>query len=359
MMRTFLFLPPLPRRSGGLAVLIRVGERLARGGFETWFVARERAAWLTPYESSAPGQPGLLFWQGGDAAPVPPGGPPPASEDVWLTPEGWPAGLLPGLRAGARVVVYVQNWAYLLSEWPEGLAPAALPAGWLAVSRPVAWHVAEVTGKTAALLRPGIDLDLFRPRLCGEGERGRRVVGWMPRKNRALSRQIREIVTARRLRRGLDQPEWLEIDGMTQEEVASALRRCDVFLSTGFPEGCPLPPLEALASGCVGAGFSGFGGWDYMRLPGEDPETGVLPDWLPGTVRREADPRPGNGFWVPDGDVIGAALALDRALEAAGGPARHGLRDAGRRTAALYGTDEQERRVLELWEQARQGRIFA
>ena len=45
------------------------------------------------------------------------------------------------------------------------------------------------------------------------------------------------------------------IDGMPYEEVAFHFGRAAVFLSTGYPEGSPMPPLEALASGCVVAGY--------------------------------------------------------------------------------------------------------
>lgn len=356
-MKTWIILPPLASLSGGLAVLLDLGRSLARAGFETCFVARQAVPWL-----SGEGMPPLLPWPA-DRPDPDFAGSVPAADDLWLVPEGWPSLLMPGLRAGARVLVYVQNWAYLLGEWPEGLSPAALPLRFLAVSRPVAWHVSEMTGREAPVLRPGLDLDLFAPRPAeGEARDGRPRVAWMPRKNSALARRIREIVDTRRLRRGLPGPEWVAIQGLSREGVAAALQSCDLFLATGFPEGCPLPPLEALACGRPGAGFSGFGGWDYMRSPqgwqGAGPDG--LPPWLPGTVRREAEPRPVNGFWTADGDVIGAALAVDAVLRLAerGGPVWEDLREGGRRTAELYGAAAQVRRLAALWDEARAGRLF-
>lgn len=56
------------------------------------------------------------------------------------------------------------------------------------------------------------------------------------------------------------------IDNATQEDVARRLRRAAVFLSTGYPEGSPMPPLEALASGCVVVGYLGKGGNEYTDL---------------------------------------------------------------------------------------------
>lgn len=363
-MRTFIFLPPLPRMSGGLAVLQKLGEYIHRAGFSVYFVARERAAWFGDFLRE--GMPPLLLWESGDAPKL---DVPLGTNDIWLIPEGWPHSILPGLRAGCRTVIYVQNWAYLLSEWPEGLDPAKLPVHYLAVSRPVAWHIREVTGRHATLLRPGIDISFFHPSCDTEHAKNyfqqHPVIGWMPRKNKALSRHIREIVAARRTQQHLVQPEWLEIANMTQAQVAEALRRCDIFLATGFPEGCPLPPLEAMASGCISVGFAGFGGWDYMREETLDSHredsVGLLPFWLPESLRDEADPRPANGFWVSDGDVIGAALAMDNALalmEPDQANRRLVLAQAARKTAELYSLDVQNQRIQELWQCAAKNILF-
>ncbi|MCH5277417.1 MAG: glycosyltransferase family 1 protein [Desulfovibrionaceae bacterium] len=359
-MKTWIALPPLKSVSGGLAVLLDLARVLSRAGFETALVARENAPWL-----AAQDLPPVSVWPAGGQAPGS-GQAAPAAGDIWLVPEGWPSLLMPGLRAGARVLVYAQNWAYLLGEWPEGLSPAALPLHVLAVSRPVAWHVEEMTGHGAPVLRPGLDLRLFAPDGTGNARGGpgdaRIRVAWMPRKNSALARRIREIVDARRARRGLPGPEWVAIQGLSHEAVAAVLRGCDLFLATGFPEGCPLPPLEAMACACPGVGFSGFGGWDYMRSPEGWQGAGAdgLPPWLPETVRKEAEPRPVNGFWTADADVIGAALAVDAALGLAerGGPAWERLRDGALATAALYGAAERDRRLTDLWAQIRAGRLF-
>jgi len=37
-----------------------------------------------------------------------------------------------------------------------------------------------------------------------------------------------------------------------------------VFLSFGYPEGFSLPPVEAMASGCVVVGYHGRGGREYF-----------------------------------------------------------------------------------------------
>ncbi|MDR3045467.1 MAG: glycosyltransferase family 1 protein [Desulfovibrio sp.] len=382
-MRTFLFVPPLPRMTGGLAVLYRMAAHLHAAGYPVFLVPREGGAPGLDQEGEAGPPAPVMGWDEAAAAVTP--------QDVWLVPEGWVNALAPGLRAGARCVVYVQNWAYLLSSLPPGVAWPQLDVSFLAVSDPVAWYTREVTGREAPVLRPGIDLELFHP-AWAKGKEGADGVGgpdasdaggaggdvpdgpahgpvriaWMPRKNRALAQQVRDLLSARlalaasRGERAVE-VEWREIHGRSPAEVADLLRTSQVFLATGFPEGCPLPPLEALASGCLLVGFAGFGGWDYMRqaLPG-----GVTPWWTGGGP--EADPAgggmdlPPNGYVAADADVVAAGLALERAvrLVATGGPELAALRRAGLATARACSLERQRATVLALWERAKRGALF-
>jgi len=54
------------------------------------------------------------------------------------------------------------------------------------------------------------------------------------------------------------------VDGLTEDELIKEYQQADVFLATGYPEGLPLPQLEAMNCGCVVIGFSGGGGNEYM-----------------------------------------------------------------------------------------------
>jgi hypothetical protein len=386
-MRTFLFVPPLPRMTGGLAVLYRMAAHLHAAGYPVFLVPREGGArGLDPADQAGPPAPSappapVMGWDEAAATLTP--------RDVWLVPEGWVNALAPGLRTGARCVVYVQNWAYLLSSLPPGVAWPQLDVSFLAVSDPVAWYTREVTGREAPVLRPGIDLALFRPAWTDgedgrDGEDGGAVpdgpaqgpvrIAWMPRKNRALAQQVRDLLAARlALATSRGEPsvdvEWREIHGRTQAEVAELLRTAHVFLATGFPEGCPLPPLEAMASGCLLVGFAGFGGWDYMRqaLPG-----GVTPWWAAaasgeGPAGGHAHGAgaggmdlPPNGYIAADADVVAAGLALERAvrLAASGGPELAALRRAGLATARACSLERQREAVLALWARAAAGGLF-
>lgn len=62
---------------------------------------------------------------------------------------------------------------------------------------------------------------------------------------------------------------------ITQKELALEYCKSDIYVHTGYPEGLPLPPLEAMASGCAVIGFTGGGGLETMI----DQETAlVAPD---------------------------------------------------------------------------------
>jgi hypothetical protein len=328
-MRTFIFIPPLRKATGGAAVLVDIGCILHAAGLPVRIVLREQGTWLPDTADGLERQP----WSGLDLEPG----------DLWLVPEGWVNALAPGLKAGARCVVYSQSWIFLFTGLPPGTDWRSLPVSFLAVSQPVAVFIREALGLRAPILRPGIDPSVFRP---GPKSPATLRVAYMPRKNKALAELIRNVWQARNPDLA-GRVEWVPVQGLDRAGVAAALGGAHVFLSTGFPEGCPLPPLEAMACGCLCAGFAGTGGWDYMRQASVAGVPGYQP-WLP---LREV-PWGGNGLWAADGDVLGAALALEGAVNLwrAGGPGLEEVLANGAATAAAYGLDAQREAVLETWQ---------
>ena len=318
MKRIFVFLPPLRSVSGGLAVLADTAVGLAALGRDVALVLREPGA--TPLALPA----GLPVVSLAAAGMTP--------DDVYLVPEGWPNALAPGFAAGARCVVYCQNWAYLFHGLPEGVGWDRLPVSFLAVSDPVARYIEQALGTRPPVLRPGIDPARFYTPASKPAPSPVRV-GFMPRKNKALAAMIRNVATARAPRTGLAL-EWVAIDGLPPDGVAKALRSCHVFLATGFPEGCPLPPLEAMACGCVVAGFAGFGGFDYMREAGHS-------GYVPSVPLRDV-PWGGNGFYAADNDVFEATACLEAAarLWIEGGEALAAVLANAKKAAATYGPEQ-------------------
>lgn len=328
-MTTYVALPPLPRPTGGLTVLHRLAAALADAGLDVRFAAREGDVFAPDFSRHVP----VVPWSQAKPGPA----------DVWLCPEGWVNLLAPGLTK-ARCVVYCQNWAYLFSGLPQGVTWDRLPAEFLAVSRPVARYLGQALGVEPPVLRPGIDLAVFSPPDSRPAAPPVRVA-WMPRKNSAMGRMAADFLRARQVRGLCPALEWVEISGQDQAGVAGLLRSCHLFLATGFPEGCPLPPLEAMACGCLPVGFTGFGGLDYMRQA--DPD-------LPGTLgppEEDPDGFPGNGLWVADADVLAAALALERAAQwvVSGPELLRAALEGCRQTAAAYSLAAQAAAAVRLW----------
>ena len=105
---------------------------------------------------------------------------------------------------------------------------------------------------------------------------------------------------------------WRGLETAREAEVAETLGSASLFLSLSRLESVGMTTLEALASGCVCAGFNGVGGWEYAT--------------------------PENGFWAPDEDCEAAADALAQAadLVATGGAPLRARIEAGRETAARW-----------------------
>lgn len=64
------------------------------------------------------------------------------------------------------------------------------------------------------------------------------------------------------------------VDGLTESTLIKEYQAADIFLATGYPEGFGLPPLEAMACGCVVVGFTGGGASEFMI----DGETALVAD---------------------------------------------------------------------------------
>lgn len=337
-MRSVFFIPPLNKMSGGLANIYDVASLLAGAGHE---VA------LCHMEKGAPGLEDMrgtgLAVQGWDECKLSRG-------DIWCIPEGWPNSIAKGFDAGARTVVYAQNWVYMLGVLPDDIRWKSLPLEYIAVSEPVGWFMRDVLGlKVKAALPPVVRECYYR-----EGTRPKNIVrvAWMPRKNGAMARQI-QLTAVEFLRRDAAAPpvEWVEINNMSQEEVAVALASCHIFVMSSMAEGFGLPPVEAMASGCIPVGFAGLGGWEYMRSTPLSPCHNQVTSSLPPGLTLADKPWGPNGFYAPEGDVISAGMALAAAvrLAAADAPEWGALQREACKTAQAYSRKAMRRRLPEVW----------
>lgn len=274
--RVYLICPDTDIPSGGVRVVYRAVDHLNDAGIGavvvheqpgfacTWFTHR------TPVVCAA------------QAAPRP-------GIDLVAVPEVYGPGL-GGIAPGVRKVVFNQN-AY---NTFHGYDPVT-PPGQTAYDHHEVSGAICVSDDNAAYLRhafPHLDVRRITYQLdpelwfVPEGPRRRRLT-YMPRKHPEQAAQVLNILSQRG---ALDDVEVVALDGMTETEVAAAQRESLVFLSFGYPEGCPFPPKEAMAAGCLVVGYHGMGGRDYFTHE--------------------------HGFPVPQGDIVAFAKEVEAVLDA-------------------------------------------
>ena len=115
---------------------------------------------------------------------------------------------------------------------------------------------------------------------------------------------------------------------MSESEVAGTMQKSALFLSTGFREGFGLPPVEAMACGCIVIGFTAGGGREYAN--------------------------DGNGFWVQDENPLACADVLQEVLGMYAKDPENSrwdlLREEGYKTAQSYTLERQRNHLLKYWE---------
>lgn len=87
-------------------------------------------------------------------------------------------------------------------------------------------------------------------------------IAFMPRK---LPDQVRNVVNMLKFRGLLKDFELIALENIPEREVARVLRESLIFLSFSTQEGLGLPPMEAMACGCIVIGYHGNGGKEYFK----------------------------------------------------------------------------------------------
>lgn len=160
-----------------------------------------------------------------------------------------------------RRVLFVQNWENIFRRLlPEDQGKSYLDLGYdhiISCGDYNSEQVTEKMGVPATTITNGIDQDVF---FRDESLREKNRILCLPRKNPEDLERIMSLVLAE-----FPEAKFVPVDGVNQDEIAVEYRKADIFLATGYPEGLPLPPLEALNSGAVVVGFTGRGGREYMH----------------------------------------------------------------------------------------------
>lgn len=161
------------------------------------------------------------------------------------------------LAMPVRRVFFCQNHYFLggTLQPHERLADFPIDA-FNCVSEPIAAHLRSVHGVAdPIIIRPPI-----RP---GRSERFVKKVQicYMPRKRLVECGTI--TYRFRYLYPEIADTPFISIHDKHPDEVAAIMAESAVFLSLSRNEGLGLPPLEAMANGCVVVGYHGGGGLDY------------------------------------------------------------------------------------------------
>lgn len=237
MTRVFVLCPDHAPPSGGIRKLYRHVDVLRKNGIEACVVhTREgfRCTWFandTPVAYHAQVRP--------------------RPSDFVVVPEVYGPGLA-GLHPGVPKVVFNQN-AYLTFRGysldpADGRTPYTSPevVATFAVSEDNRDYLSYAFPNLRVVrLHYGIDAERFAPR------RKKKVIAFMPRKH---AEDAVQVINLLKHRGSLSGWQVVAIDGRPEADVADILSGCAVFMSFGQSEGCPLPPLEAMACGCAVVG---------------------------------------------------------------------------------------------------------
>jgi hypothetical protein len=232
------------------------------------------------------------------------------SKDVIVVPEIY-GGSIRDLPKNIRQVIFNQNVYLTLRSLAESPANAAAYidnpdlALVLVVSEDSANVIEYAFPRTPIRrIRLGLDPDLHHPSM----DRKRRRIAYMPRKRACDAKLVLELLRNRNV---LDDWELIAIEQRSEAEAAELLRSAQIFLSFNRQEGFGLPPLEALACGCLVVGYTGYGGREYFRPPFaiavEDGDVVAFAQKAEELIRRvDTDP-----YDVTAAAVAGSRFALD------------------------------------------------
>ncbi|WP_404534670.1 glycosyltransferase [Bradyrhizobium ottawaense] len=186
--------------------------------------------------------------------------------DLFVVPEIYGQSIC-DLPRNIRQVIFNQNAYVTLRSLEDGSVNATPYTNNpdLALVLAVSEDNAEILRRTfpetpVRRLRVGIDPALYHPPQASKQRR----LAYMPRKR---PDDAAAVLAQLKLRGALDGWDVTAIDNRSEAETAELLRSAKLFLSFSSREGLGLPPLEALACGCIVVGYHGSGGREYFHPP--------------------------------------------------------------------------------------------
>ena len=241
------------------------------------------------------------------------------SNDILVIPEGWHRHFKNLKQTPAQKICFCQNHYYVHRGFAPGQNFDTFDVKTvLCCSRIVANHIERYYGmKDVCVIPCGIDLPASAP------DRKHLNITFMPRKSGADALVIQDIF--RRKNPDLAHIRWVSVDKRSHAEAIKILSETAIFLSLSHREGFGLPPIEAMSLRTLVVGFHGDGGREYA------------------THR--------NGYWLDEGDLVGCADVLARAVRMRQAGAREviDMLDEAQATAARFSVAAMRDKLLAFW----------
>ena len=260
--------------TGGVMVIYRHVEYLTAAGLRAHVLHAQPGFRCDWFESSASVMSSVI-------RPVTP-------DDVLVVPETY-GPHLDEIAPGTPKVVFNQNPYLSFHRWPVPVGdrtPEASPYRSPEVVATVV--VSEHSREYLYHAFPGLKVyAVANPADAAPPAPKQDLVVYMSRKNPDHAAQVLNILAARDALSGFA---VRAIDSVNHAECLAILARARVFLSFGYPEGSPLPPLEAMAAGCLVVGYDGGGGRDFLTTE--------------------------NSYPIAFGDILGYARTVEGTLQA-------------------------------------------
>jgi hypothetical protein len=185
------------------------------------------------------------------------------ADDVLVLPEGFGPGLA-GIAPGIRKAIFNQNAYRTFHGYPANLEPEQTP--YLHPDVLAVITISEDNRRYVGLAFPTVNVVRlhysYDPVAFPFRAKKARRLAYMPRKNSFDAHQVLSILRLRGVLKGW---EVTVIDGMSEAQTSAVLQEASIFLSFGHPEGCPLPPAEAMLAGAIVIGYHGMGGREYFK----------------------------------------------------------------------------------------------
>jgi len=302
--RILYILWPFEFPAGGPGVIYDHVEILSQNGFNAFIVLPKKPP-IDFYNSRAP----LLI-----AKDIPY-----QEGDIYVIPEGFFDDMQRLKYSPAKKIMFCQNQYYMPFSDNPLLGFSEFPVdSVIASSESISYFLKEVYGLSNVPLIPcSIDTSLYSSGIK------KKQIAFMPRKLREDAAFI--CATFKRIHKNYADIPWVAIDNVDRHSAAEIMSSSELFLSLSHKDSFGLPPLEAMASGCLVAGYHGDGGREYMNKK--------------------------NGWWAENGDwlacVNGLASAL--ALIDSGGIELNKIKEQMKTTVERYSRDKMKEKLINYW----------